>query len=356
MAQFHTLEIKEIRKETDDCVSLAFEVPESLMKEYQFLPGQYLTLKANIGGEELRRNYSLCSTPFDTELRVAVKQVPEGKFSTYANHSLRSGTQMEVMTPMGSFTAQPKAENEKYYVAFAAGSGITPIMSLMKTLLIKEPKSQFVLFYGNKKTDSIIFREEIEALKNLFLGRLSVYYILSKEQLGSEMFYGRIDSEKANFYFDHLIDVEDVDDFFLCGPEDMVQNVRDVLKGRKVEDKKVHFELFTTGLVNQQKAKEARKSIQSVFAEITMTLNGKTSTFEMEPSDENILEVAQKTGADVPYACKGGVCCTCKAKVTAGEVEMAVNYGLVQDEVDAGYVLTCQAKPITKKVSVSFEE
>lgn len=356
MSRFHSLTVKEVRPETDTCVSIAFDVPEALLSAYQFEPGQHLTLKTTIDGEEVRRSYSICTAPEDQDLRVAVKWLEGGKFSTFANEALKAGTALDVMIPTGHFTVPLDPAHDKQYVAFAAGSGITPIMAHMKTILQKEPKSTFTLFYGNRTSRDVIFLEEIEALKNKHLGRLSVYYVLSQEHPGSDLFYGRINGEKCNIYFDKLISLHDTDEFFLCGPEELIMEVKGLLEERGVDKKKVHFELFTTPGQQSKAAVQKRSKERDFASAIEVTIDGNTIRFEMETGDETILDAASKVGTDLPFACKGGVCCTCKAKVLAGEVEMDVNYALEEEEVDEGYVLTCQSHPVTREVKLSFDD
>lgn len=353
--KFHFLKIKEIRRETSDCVSLAFDVPVELADVYTYLPGQYLTLKTAVDGEELRRSYSICSSPLDGELRVAIKKVDSGRFSTLANEVLQVGDTLEVMTPMGNFHTEVNPSNTKYYVAFAAGSGITPILSILKTVLKTEPNSHFTLFYGNRGTDSILFREAIEGLKNQHLGKLGVHYILSKEFNNSDLFTGRISAEKGRIFLEKLIEVEDVDEFFICGPQEMNEEIRDLLLERGVDRKKIHVELFTTGVakISQIKAEQATKT--GFEAQVQITLDGNTFEFLLPSSGDSILDGALKMGADLPFACKGGVCSTCRAKLLEGQIEMDFNYALEPDEVAAGYILTCQAHPISQRVVVDFD-
>lgn len=357
MPKFHTLRLKEVRSETDDCVSLAFEVPETLAAEYHFLPGQYLTLKTALDGEELRRTYSICSSPSENELRVAVKKVPGGRFSTYANEALQAGEALEVMTPMGRFHVPIDPAHERSYVAFAAGSGITPIMAIMKSVLEEEPKSQFTLFYGNRMVDSIIFREQIEGLKNEYMGRLRVHHILSREKLGSPLFAGRMTAEKCAQLCDKLLDPLEVDEFFLCGPQPMIEGVSETLKQRGVDAKRIHFELFTAspGGAKAATAKLDKTSKDKVHALVQITLDGNTIEFPLASDADSLLDGALKAGADLPYACKGGVCSTCRARLIAGEVSMDVNYALEPDELEAGYILTCQSHPLTERVAVDFD-
>ncbi len=359
MPKFHTLTVKEVRRETPDCVSIAFDVPQELKADYQFAQGQYLTLRTDINGEDLRRSYSICSSPLDAELRVAVKHVPQGRFSTFANQKLQSGDTLSVMTPMGKFFTALHEQHDKHYVGFAAGSGITPIMSIMKTVLQSEPKSHFTLFYGNKNFESIIFREAIEALKNQYIGSLSVHHVLSRETLGSPLFNGRINAEKCEQFCKVFFDAKEVDEYFLCGPEEMIFAVKDTLEGLNVDSKKIHFELFTTAATKNVKPKikpDHSPTPSESDSQITVILDGDAFDFPLNAVGDNILDAALKNGADLPFACKGGVCCTCRAKVLEGKVEMDVNYALEADEIEAGFVLTCQAHPRTEKVIISFDE
>lgn len=355
--QFHKLKVMEVRRETSDCVSVAFEVPPSLKSSFQFTPGQYLTLEAPINGQKVRRSYSICSAITEPELRVAIKQVPEGLFSTYANEHLQAGDQIEVMPPQGHFFKASKKKNAHLYVGFAAGSGITPVMSILKSTLDKEPDSKFVLFYGNRRTDTIIFKEELEGLKNKYLGRLELHHVLSQEDTGSDWFTGRIDKEKCEFYFDKMVDVPSVDAFYICGPYEMTLEIKDTLKAHGVEEEKIRMELF---FVDAPKKKPVPKKKtydhSSADAKINITLDGQTQSFAMDMDSESILDAAMKTGLDVPYSCKGGVCSTCKAKVEKGKVEMMINYALEQDEVDAGYVLSCQCYPLSHEITLNFDE
>ncbi len=334
---------------------MSFEVPTDIRELYQFIPGQYLTLKTAWNGEEVRRSYSICSSPSEGELRVAVKKVEGGKFSTLANEVLKIGDALDVMTPMGNFCVDLSDSNTKNYVAFAAGSGITPILSILKTVLKTEPNSQFTLFYGNRATDSILFRETIEGLKNEHLGRLSVHHILSREHTGSDLFTGRISAEKCEIFFNKILDVNEVDEFFICGPQEMNEEIRDLLLERGVERKKIHVELFTTGLAKSSQPKPEKRQTAGFEAQVQITLDSNTFHFPLLSSGDSILDGALKAGADLPFACKGGVCCTCRAKLTEGKVEMDVNYALEPDEVEAGYILTCQSHPISQRVVVDFD-
>ncbi len=353
---FHSLTVKEVRRETADCVSVCFETPESLSGNYQFIPGQYLTLKTTLNGEEVRRSYSICAGPNDGELRVAIKKTTGGLFSSFANDVLKAGDTLDVMTPMGTFHTPIAAAQAKNYVAFAAGSGITPIVSILKAVLETEPESTFTLFYGNRSADTIIFREAIEALKNRFMHRLRIHYLLSREYPGSDLFYGRITAEKCAAFCNILIDIDAVDEFFLCGPETMVEAVRDTLSELGVERKKIHVELFlASGSRQAAHAQERVEALPDIVSTVRVILDGNNFEFTLPAHGDTILDAAMKAGADLPFSCKGGVCCTCRAKLVEGEVMMEVNYALEADEVAQGYILTCQSHPQSERVVVDFD-
>ncbi len=352
--KFHTLKVKEVRRETEEAVSISFEVPESLLAEYAFIPGQYLTLRTMVDGEDIRRSYSLCSAPYENEWRVAVKQVEEGKLSTFVNTALKAGDELEVMTPMGNFKLETNPIAQKSYVLFAAGSGITPVLSILKQILTQEPLSDVTLFYGNKNFASIIFREELEALKNKYMSRLRVIHVLSRESLGNKIQKGRIDGQKCEDLYHSFLKGWNISEVFICGPEEMILSVKDSLDRLGVAKEKIHFELFTTsGSIARKKTEYTGPEIN---ANVKVILDGDTYDIALGSTGDTILDAAQKAGADLPFACKGGVCCTCKAKVLEGEARMDVNYALEPDEVEAGYILTCQAHPVTEKLVVSFDD
>ena len=358
MSKFYALKVKEIRKETDEAVSVVFDVPAELKEAYKFKQGQYLTFKKQINGEEIRRNYSVCVSPLENELRVAVKKVPGGRFSTYANEVLKVGDVLETMTPMGRFYTEMNPNNEKNYIGFAGGSGITPVMSILKTVLQSEPKSSFTLFYGNRGFDSIIFREAIEALKNEYMGRLTIHHIFSDEKLEGELFNGFITIEKCKQFAKYLFDIKTIDEYFICGPEPMMLAIRDSLQSLGVGNKKIHVELFTTP--GQKKDFGVPQPGESAIdpskeSQVTVLLDGDEFDFTLSYGAESVLDRALKQGADLPFACKGGVCATCKAKLLEGEVEMEVNYALEEDELEAGYILTCQSHPRTEKLIVDYD-
>ena len=357
MKHFHNLTVKKVVRETDDCVSVTFTVPDDLKEIFQFTPGQSLTFRKQLGGEEVRRSYSICSAPADGQLRVAVKKVEGGIFSTWANEQLQPGDVPEVMPPVGSFGTELHPENKKQYVAFAAGSGITPVLSIIKSVLQVEPHSTFTLVYGNRTKGNIIFKEELEALKDKYIHRFRIIHILSREKSETEINSGRIDVPKLENLFAKLIDIRSVDDYFLCGPEEMIFCIKGFLEARGVAKEHVHFELFT---IPGQKASTVKTENKEVAnsgprAQVGVKLDGILFNFELPFEGQSILDAALAQGADLPYACKGGVCCTCKAKLIEGQVQMEVAWGLEQEEIDAGFILTCQSHPTTEKVVVDFD-
>ena len=353
---FQKLTVADIKRETADCVSIALAVPEDLKEIFQYKQGQYITVRTIIDGEDVRRSYSICSSPLDNELRVAVKKVVGGIFSTYANEQLQKGDVLEVMPPLGKFFTELNPGQSKKYVGFASGSGITPLLSIIKTTLRTEPTSEFTLVYGNRNRHSIIFKEELEGLKNLYMNRFRVIYILSREKTDSAINFGRIDADKCGALCEKTINIETTDAFFLCGPEDMIFSVKDQLEQLGVDKKKIHFELFTTAGTKRSSVMSHESSVKAeVKSKITIKLDGVSFDFDLGFEGEAILDAALKNGADLPYACKGGVCCTCRAKLVEGEVDMDVNYGLEPEEIEQGFILTCQSHPRTEKVVVDFD-
>jgi ring-1,2-phenylacetyl-CoA epoxidase subunit PaaE len=357
MIHFHSLQVKQVQKETDDCVSITFAVPGELTDVFQFKQGQNLTIKKTLNGQELRRSYSICSSPFDNCLKVAVKKVDGGVFSTWANESLQAGDVLEVMPPTGKFYTELLPANKKNYVAFTAGSGITPILSIIKTTLLTEPQSSFTLVYGNRTKASIIFKEELEALKDKFIDRFRVYHVISREKSDVVINHGRIDTEKLDLFFGKIIDINRCDEFFLCGPEEMIFCIKGYLAGKGVPAEKVHFELFTVPGQKHSSVSHQSSTLteEGPKSKVSVKLDGIMFDFDLAYGSESILDAALKQGADLPYACKGGVCTTCKAKVLEGKIEMEVNWGLEPDEIEKGFVLTCQAHPKTEKVVIDFD-
>jgi len=354
---FHPLKVKEVKKETEDCVSVSFEIPENLKRDFAFKQGQSLTMRTTINKEEVRRTYSICSSPLDNEWKVAIKKVEGGLFSTFANAELKKGDVLEVMEPVGKFYSALNSANKKNYLGFAAGSGITPLLSIINTTLRTEPGSTFTLVYGNKSRSSIIFFEELEGLKNKYLQQFNFINILSRERTEAAINFGRIDSEKLN-ELAKLINYNSFDEAFICGPEEMIFCVKDHLQQKGIGEKNIHFELFTTSgqkiQSTRHKAQDAEES--GPKSKITVKVDGRSFDFSLALNCETtILDAALKQGADLPYACKGGMCCTCKAKLMEGEVEMDVHWGLEQEEIEKGFILTCQSHPKTEKVVVDFD-
>ena len=352
---FHTLKVSDIKKETPDCISIAFEIPSELSSEFVFEQGQNITIRKTIDGEELRRSYSICTSPLESELRIAIKKVEGGRFSSFANDILKINDQLDVLPPTGRFNTKLNKDHAKDYLAFAAGSGITPVISIIKTTLQTEPKSRFTLVFGNKGRHSIIFFEELEGLKNKYLDRFNFINILSREKTDALINSGRINTQKLND-LGRLIDYKSADDIFICGPEEMIFCVKDFLERAGIDKKKIHFELFTTpGQRTEAKKKVQETTDSGPRSRITIKLDGRSFDFDLGFDNESILDGALKQGADLPFACKGGVCCTCKAKLLEGEVEMDVNWGLEHEEVEQGFILTCQSHPKTEKVVVDFD-
>ena len=350
---FYPLTIKEITRETSEAVSISFEIPADLVADFAYKSGQYLTLKAKIDGEDVRRSYSLCSAPNENTWKVAVKAIENGKFSNYANERLKVGDVLEVMNPMGSFIL-PEKLDDKNLVFFAVGSGVTPVLSMLKTALFDSDSSTVTLFYGNKGFASIIFREEIEALKNKYMDRLRVIHVLSRESLGNAIQKGRIDKEKSIQLIDSFLDVKTIDGVFVCGPKDMIFGVKDAFIEKGLNESLVHYELFSSGSAKPKV--EQKKQEESISSLVTVIVDGEVLEIPLKSNDINILDAALNAGADLPFACKGGVCCTCKAKIMEGTAKMDVNYALEADEVEAGYILTCQSHPTSEKLIVSFDE
>ncbi len=355
MSKFHNIKIADIYKETKDCSVITFDIPTELQSEFQYKQGQHLTLRAMINGSEVRRSYSLCSSPIENKWQVAVKQINQGLFSTFANQQLSIGDTLDIMPPNGTFYTDTNSTIAKNYIAFVAGSGITPILSIIKTHLATEPNSTFKLFYLNRSVKSIIFKEEIEQLKNQYFNRFEIFHFLTKEHRVSELFNGRFTKEKIQVLTEKIIDIPTTNECFICGPEDMIFLLRDELTAAGMPKENIHYELFNTGISEEDKlriSKIVEKKVEGT--EVTIIDGGKEFHFVMGEDFDNILDGAIAAGADLPYACKGGVCSTCRCKVVDGSVEMKLNYSLEEDELAKNYVLSCQAVPTSKKVVVDF--
>jgi ring-1,2-phenylacetyl-CoA epoxidase subunit PaaE len=353
---FHSLKVAAVVDETSEARSIRFDVPDELRETFKFKPGQHLTLKADIGGEEVRRNYSLCVAPQDGQVTVTVKRIAGGVFSNWANDALQPGVTIEVMAPHGSFTWDFHAGAANHYVGFAGGSGITPILSLLKTALLTEPESRFTLLYGNRDSNSVIFLETLSQLKNSFMDRLQVHHFLAEEAEEFDLFNGMLDRAKCDDILDILIDPADVAAFFICGPGPMMDAAEEALLAKGVGKDRIHLERFTAGRPSAALAAQMQALTESA-AGLTMlvTLDGRKRRVAFDAAAGNILDSARASGLPAPFACKAGVCATCRARVVSGEVEMAARYGLTDEEVAAGYVLTCQSVPKGDGVELDYD-
>lgn len=353
---FHPLRIKDIRRETNECVSIAFEIPEALEPVFRFREGQNITVKAVIDGAEIRRSYSICSSPLEKELRIAVKAVPGGLFSQFANTRLKPGDLLELMPPTGKFNVVLDPAHKKQYLAFAAGSGITPILSIIKTILATEPGSEMTLVYGNRSRSSIIFREALEALKNKYLNRFRIIHVLSRERTDADINFGRIGAAKCHELSPSLVNWSSIDDYFICGPAEMIFSVRDYLLEQNIDPARIHIELFNTPLPSTTTSRPiAGNAGTAQTASVTIRVDGISFPFELAYDGSSILDAALQQGADLPYACKGGVCATCRAKLVQGEVSMDQNFALEPDELAAGFILTCQSHPRSKSITIDYD-
>jgi ring-1,2-phenylacetyl-CoA epoxidase subunit PaaE len=357
MSKFHPLTIADVRNETRDTIAVTFAVPPELRDSFQFQQGQHLTLRAKIGDEDVRRSYSICSAVQDGALRVAIKRTHGGLFSGWANDTLRAGQTLDVMPPMGHFNVPLDAANRKHYLAFAAGSGITPVLSIIKTTLAAEPHSRFTLFYGNRASSSVIFRDELSDLKDTYMERLKLAYVMSREQQDIELFNGRITKEKAAQFLQHWVRAEDIDVAFICGPEDMMHGVSAALQEAGMPKANIKIELFAASIpkhAHQPRATAAEAVHQ--HTEVTVIMDGNAASFTMEQDKESLLDAGLRAGLDMRYSCKGGVCSTCRCKVIEGKVDMDANYALEDYEIARGYVLSCQSFPTTAKVVIDFDQ
>lgn len=352
---FHALEVAEIVEETADARSIRFAVPPELVDLFRYRAGQHLTLRADIAGEDVRRNYSLCTAPHEGALKVTVKQIAGGAFSNWVARELKAGDTLDVMPPHGSFTVDFDPSATRRYVAFAGGSGITPIMSLARTALAEEPASRFTLFYGNRDASSIIFLDALAELKDRYLGRFELFHLLSDEEGDVELLNGMLDRETCDAVIEAFLpDVTEIDHFFICGPGPMMDAAEAALIGAGVAEARIHIERFTAGRPSAALAAEMAQ-LQQAASGLTMsvTIDGRTRKVEFDGS--NILDSARASGLPAPFACKAGVCATCRARVTAGEVSMAARYGLSDEEIAAGYVLTCQSVPKGDGVALDYD-
>jgi len=358
--QLFPLRIKELVRDTDEAIVLTFDVPTELTETFAFTQGQYLTLNQLINGEQVRRSYSICSGLDDGHLRVAIKHVKGGVFSSWANQHLKAGDVMDVMPPRGSFFTSIDPGQGRNYLCICAGSGITPVLSIIKTVLGREPLSTVTLLYGNQRTATMMFRNELAFLKNAFLERFHWINIFSREPQEVDLFSGHLDNRKGGALNRRLIRIREFDEFFLCGPEAMISEVSRGLRGEGIVEENIHFELFAASAENARQAIERHhkraQDYKGQVSEVSIRAGGREFAFELSTDGENILDAGLRNGVDLPFSCKGGVCATCRARLLEGEVEMDLDQALRPEEIENGYILTCQSHPISKKVVVDFDQ
>ncbi|MGP8120380.1 MAG: 1,2-phenylacetyl-CoA epoxidase subunit PaaE [Xanthobacteraceae bacterium] len=353
--KFHRLTVRDLRRETDDAISMTFDVPAALAADYAFAPGQYLTLRTGLDGEEVRRSYSICSGPDDGELRIAVKKVDGGAFSSWAVEQLKAGDAIDVMTPTGRFGVVAAPQQARLHVGFAAGSGITPIISIIRGVLAREPESRFFLFYGNRSAGNILFREALEELKDRFIGRLSLFYVLSQEEQDLPILHGRLDRAKVEVLLRAMVPAAAIDHVFICGPTAMSEEIEATCVELGVARDRVHVERFVSEFGGRPRPKAVIAPEAPPAAIASLIHDGKRKDVPVAEG-EAILDAALRAGLDLPYACKGGMCSTCRARVVEGATRMDVNYSLEPWELKAGFVLTCQAHPTTPHVVVDYDQ
>jgi len=359
-AQFFPLTVSSIAAETDSAVRIGFEVPDGVRQVFSYQPGQHLTIRANVGGKELRRSYSICSGINDEVMQIAIKRVEGGVFSNHANDNIRVGDILEVMQPEGDFCASLDSGNEKNYLFISAGSGITPVISNIKSILEEEPSSRVTLLFGNRRTATIMFREDLSFLKNRFIRRFHWINILSREDQGTDVLNGRLNNRKGAELNQQLIDLDTFDEYFICGPESMISEVSRGLRDFGISEDNIHYELFASSAEDAQrvieKHHERAREYSGRTSEVTITMDGRSVQFELATTGENLLDSGINQGMDLPHSCKGGVCSTCKAKLLEGKVDMDITHGLDAGEIENGFILTCQAHPISDRVVVDFDE
>lgn len=355
MSKFHEVKIASVKPETRDAIVVTFDLPLSLADQFRYTQGQHLTLRMQIDGEDIRRSYSICSAVQDNRLRIAIKRVPGGLFSNWANDHLQPGRIVELAPPSGHFNVPLRADNRRHYLAFAAGSGITPVLSLVKTTLIAEPHSHVTLVYGNRASSTVLFKEELCDLKDIYRERLNLVFILSREQQDIDLFNGRIDRAKCDELLDKWIDAADIDSVFICGPLEMMDNVSASLQAHGVPASRIKKELFATSLANVARAAQAHHVVGRNECQVTVIQEGRTRQFTMEKNKGTVLDAGLEQGLELPYSCKGGVCSTCRCKVIEGEVDMDANFALEDYEVACGFVLSCQSYPVTDRLVVDYD-
>ena len=356
MSKFHPLTVARVRRETRDTIVVTFDVPGALRKQYAYEAGQHLTLRAQIGGEDLRRSYSICSAVRDGELRVAIKRCAGGRFSNWANDHLAPGVAIEVLPPAGHFALPTDPQSARRYLAFAAGSGITPIRSIVETTLAAEPHSSFTLVYGNRSSAAVIFSDELAELKDRYPERLNLVHVMSREHQDIELFNGRIGREKCEALFAQWIRVADHDAAYVCGPESMMHDVTAALQAHGMPRSAIKVELFAASIPQHTHQPNARPRVGQAECEVTLVIDGSQRHFTMAKDRESVLDAGLRQGIDIRYSCKGGVCSTCRCKVVEGKVEMDANYALEDYEIARGFVLTCQSFPVTDRIVLDFDQ
>ena len=355
MSKFHPLSIAKVDRETRDAIAVTFDVPEALRDLFRFEAGQHLTLRADIAGEDVRRSYSICAAQGEP-LRIAVKRTPGGVFSVWANDALRAGASLEVMPPMGHFNVPPDARAARRYLGVAAGSGITPLLSMVATALATEPGSRFTLIYGNRASATVMFRDELAALKDRYLERFNLVHVLSREPQDIELLHGRIDRAKADALFERWVPVGDVDYAFICGPEGMMDAVRASLIAHGMPSERIRIERFAASIPKHTHVPRPLPAAAQTECEVSVIIDGSQRTFLLEKGRENIIDAGLRNGVELPFSCKGGVCSTCRCRLVAGEVDMDVNFALEDYEVARGFILACQSYPVTDRITVDFDQ
>jgi|MDSW01.3.fsa_nt_gb ring-1,2-phenylacetyl-CoA epoxidase subunit PaaE len=348
MVRKYPLPVSNIKRLTEDAVVVSFDIPDELKEEFKFKAGQYITFIININGEQVRRAYSLCSSPDEDKMSVGVKRIPNGKMSTYLNRELKEGEIVQVITPKGRFFIETNEDHSKHYVGLCAGSGLTPILSMLKKVLKDERDSKFSLLYGNKTLETTMFVKELNDLKNEYPERLRIYNAYSRQEVKDSL-HGRLDKRNIELLFSKNPDLASADGYYLCGPAAMLDDIDEVLQENNTPKSDIHYERFTA------KTKKKKLDSKEVSSEVTVIVDGDEFKFNLPSNSDSILDAAMNQGADVPFSCKGGVCCTCKAKVISGKVDMSVNYSLSEEEVEEGFILTCQAHPKSERVVVDYD-
>lgn len=356
MSQFHPLRVASCRSETRDALVVTFEVPAALRDRFRFVQGQHLTLRATVDGEELRRSYSICSAPFENVLRIAIKRVPDGIFSNWAHQNLKPGRVIDCMEPAGHFHIPLDPAAARHHVAFAAGSGITPVLSIVKTTLAGEPRSHVTLVYGNRSSSSVLFEEELSDLKDRYTARFNLVYVLSREHQEMDIFNGRIDRSKCDRLFNGWIDPSTIDAAYICGPRTMMEAVSESLQSHGIDKSRILMELFTAGLPQRQPKPSTQADAHAQECKVTVIQDGRRREFSIDRNRQTVLDSALEQGIELPYSCKGGVCSSCRCRLTRGEVEMDTHYALEDYEIARGFILPCQSYALTNELVLDYDQ